>query len=73
MAKNQGFIKIILIILVALALAKFIFGFDILEFLQRDEIKEVWDYIWNLIVLVWENFIKGPIMAIWDWVRGFLD
>jgi len=69
--KNQnkaGFIKTIIIIIIALALLKFVFNFDIIEFVKRPKIAEVIHYIWNDIILfLWNNYIQAPFF--WAWAN----
>ena len=43
--QNSGFIKLIIVIIVALVILKFFFDFDVIEYLQSNRFTPVWDYI----------------------------
>ncbi len=65
--KDKGFLKIIILIIVALALLKFVFDFDIIEFLKTPKVADTVSYIWNDIILfLWDNYIKAPLGWTWD-------
>lgn len=65
---QKGFIKVILLTVVGLALLNIFFGIDLVEYLNKDRLLQVWNeeilgpltYLWNNIVIgiIW-NFIKG--------------
>ena len=55
---QRGFLKFIILLIIALALLKLVWDFDILEFLNRPGVKEVWDAIVNVFKKIWE-FVKN--------------
>lgn len=65
---QKGFIKVVFLTVVGLALINIFFGIDLVEYLNKDRLLEVWHeeilgpltYLWNNIVvgIIW-NFIKG--------------
>ncbi len=70
---KKGFIKTIVLIIVALALAKFVFDFDILEFIKTPKVQETLNYVWQIVVIVWQDYIVRPVIYVWDFVKGFVD
>jgi hypothetical protein len=53
---NRGFIKSIIIIIVAIAILSY-YGINL---------KDIWDFI----VKIWDNFLVGPATYLWDlWVQ----
>ncbi len=62
MKKDQrGFLQIIIVIIIALALLKFVFDFNIIDFIKKPKVAETISYIWNDIILfLWNNYIEGP-------------
>jgi len=67
MKKDQGFLTIIVLIIIALALLKFVFDFDIIDFFKTPKVAETISYIWNdVIVFLWSNYIKAPFFWAWD-------
>lgn len=53
--QNSGFIKLIIVIIVALVILKFFFDFDVIEYLQSNRFTPVWDYIGKIFSYVIEN------------------
>ena len=61
MKKNRGIIKLIILIIIGLALLKVVWDIDIkdiIEFLKKPFVKEIWDALINFLKIVW-NFIKN--------------
>jgi len=59
--KNGGFIKLIILIIIGLAILKLVWGVgisDVIDFLNKPHIKEIWQGFWNFLKVVWE-FIKN--------------
>lgn len=70
MNKEKGFLKIIILIIVALALLKFVFDFDVIEFIKTPKVQDTLHYIWyDIIVFLWENYIRTPLSWAWDQVK----
>lgn len=63
---SKGFIQAIIIILIALALLKIVFNFNIFDFLQIPIIKETIAYIWNIIKIVWDKALSPIFWFAWD-------
>jgi hypothetical protein len=65
--KNDGFISLIITIIIALALAKYFFDWSIFEALETEEgqgtvgyIRAIWDIVWK--------YIGSPLTWAWDQV-----
>lgn len=80
----RGFIKTIILIIIALALLKFVFNFDIIDFLKRPDVVEWFSKVWNFVNDLWDRFIARLFWFAWDnlkillshaWtaITGFLD
>ena len=54
---NKGFIKTILIIIIALAILKIVWDIDILDLLNHPTVREIWEAFINFLKLIW-NYIK---------------
>ena len=52
---NKGFIRLIIVIIVALVILKFFFDFDVIEYLQSDKFAPVWAYIGKIFTYAIEN------------------
>jgi hypothetical protein len=65
---QKGFIGIILVLIFALALAKYFFNWNIIDFLNSPEVIAVFSYIKKFIILVWEKFLAGPVLYVWNTV-----
>lgn len=56
-----GFFQIIIILIIAIIVLKFIFDIDIIDFLKSDRFEEWFGYIKNVVVIIWEKVIR-PII-----------
>lgn len=56
--KNRGFIGSVVLIIVAIVLLKVWFHFDVFKWLNTPEIKNFLLKVWDIIVIIWENYIK---------------
>ncbi len=68
MKKNgqRGFIGLIITLVVALALLKYFFDFNIIDFIKSPKVAEVFDYIKRAVLLVWNKFLLYPVVWFWD-------
>lgn len=64
--KTKGFISLIITIVIALALAKYYFDFNIIDFLNSPKVVEVWTYIKKFFEIIWGNFIAEPFFYVWN-------
>ena len=64
--RSAGFISIIISLVIALALLKYFFDWNVLDFIKSPDVTEVWDYIKRFVLLIWTNIIKEPFLYIWN-------
>lgn len=61
-----GFIKMIIVILITLALLKIVFDFDIFTFLKIPAVQNAVSYIWNIIMAVWNAGLEKIVLFAWE-------
>ena len=67
--KQGGLIKIIIIIIIAIAILSW-YGVDIKDFFNSPQVQKNFDYIWNFITDIWSNYIQGPASKLWGiWLQ----
>jgi len=62
---NKGLVKIIIIIIIGIVILSY-FGFNIREIVEDPTTQNNLTYVWGLAVSFWENFLKAPIMYLWQ-------
>jgi len=62
--KQGGLIKIIIIIVIAIAILSY-YGFDIKNFFTSPQAQKNFSYVWGFITDIWTNYLAEP--AIWLW------
>ena len=66
--KQGGLIKMIIIIIIAIAILSW-YGVDIKEFFTSPQAQKNFGYIWNFIKEVWSNYLAAPAHSAWSfWV-----
>ena len=83
--KQKGFITLIILIIIALALAKYFYSFDVFNAAATPQgqqttsyIKQIFDFIWSFIgrplTFLWDNVIKGILFKVfllgWDQLQS---
>ena len=75
--KSSGFIKLILAIVVVIVLLAY-FKINLRDIWTAEITQTIWDLIkavgekgWELILFLWDNFIREP--ALWVWQNVVLD
>ena len=64
--KNQkGFIQLVIILVIAI-LALNYFGFNVRDLLDSPKFKEVFDSTWGALVYIWNTYLKGPAVYVWE-------
>lgn len=71
MKGNRGFIKMILLIVVALIVLGF-FGYNLRDIVNKPVVHDNLAYVWGIVVYLWNSFIVAPVMWLWDKVQGIL-
>ncbi|MEK7668980.1 MAG: hypothetical protein AAB350_00095 [Patescibacteria group bacterium] len=68
--KKTGFIQIIIIIIGALVLLKYVYNIDVVGFLTQGRFKELLDQFYSLGSQGWEKY-NGAIIRVWNYVSEF--
>ena len=64
MEKNRGFIRTILLLIIALAALKYVFGWSIFDAIESESGKETVAYIRQILDLLW-SYLEAPVNYIW--------
>jgi hypothetical protein len=67
MKKDQGFIKLIIIIVIAIIILGFL-GIDIKQVVESPTTQHNFSYVTQVLLYIWDHFLKVPAMFIWDTV-----
>ena len=62
--RNRGFVSLILIVIIGLALLKYFFDFSIFDALNSEQGRATLTYLKELLV-----YLKGFILDIWGYIR----
>lgn len=65
MKKDGGFIGWLILIIIALALLKYFFGWSIFDAAATEQGKETINYIKNIVDIIW-SYLEKPVMWVWD-------
>ncbi len=65
MKREGGFIKIILLIILALVVLGF-FGYNLRDITNSPNVHDNLVFVWDLLVKIWHNFIVTPVLWLWD-------
>jgi len=57
---------IILLILIALALLNYFWGFNIVDYLNTPKVASAVEYVKGVVILVWQKFLYKPAGFIWN-------
>lgn len=63
--KQKGFVKAIIIILIALIVLGY-FGFNVQNIIQSPMVQKNLNYGWSMVSYVWRNYLEAPAIFIWD-------
>jgi len=67
--KKQGLIKMIIIIIIAIAILSY-FGVDIKNFFTSPQAQKNFGYVWDIIKDVWNNYLAAPADKLWAvWIQ----
>ncbi len=69
--KNRGFVTMILIILVALVLLKYIYDIDVVGFLTQGKFKDLLDQFYGLGAKGWDKYSE-IIIKVWNYIFEFV-
>jgi hypothetical protein len=65
MKKEQGLVKMIILIIIAIAILSW-YGVDIKEFFTSEQVQKNFGYIWNFIKNIWSDYLAGPFSTLWN-------
>lgn len=82
--KNGGFVSLIIMIIIALAAAKYFFGWSIFSALSSEEgqgtvsyLRDIWNVVWgyigNPLTLVWEKVLHPLINLAWQGLQKLIE
>jgi hypothetical protein len=67
--KNGGLIKMIIVIIIAIAILSY-YGFDIKNFFTSPQAQKNFGYVWNFITDAWTNYLAEPASKVWGiWIQ----
>ena len=62
--KQGGLIKLIIIIVIAIAILSY-YGFDIKNFFTSPQAQKNFGYVWDFITETWTNYLAEPAIKVW--------
>ncbi|MEI6479898.1 MAG: hypothetical protein WCO12_00025 [bacterium] len=62
---NQGFIGIIVLIVVAIVILSYL-GFDLRKIFTSDMVQKNFSYVFGFIKNIWSNYLSVPFTFIWN-------
>ncbi|MDE2188372.1 MAG: hypothetical protein KGJ35_01430 [Patescibacteria group bacterium] len=65
MKKNQGLIRLIILILIALVILGY-YGISVRQAIQNPTSQDNISYIWNGAVYIWATYLKAPATFLWN-------
>jgi hypothetical protein len=64
--RQDGFIGLVIVLVVSLLLLKYFFSFNLLEFLQSSAVADVFNYVKKFLLIVWNDFLVYPLEWFWN-------
>lgn len=71
--EEQGFIKIIIIIVIAVFALSYFNVFDMRSWLDSPEIKQFFVSTWESLKFITANYIIDPALRLWEFLRASID
>lgn len=68
--KNQGFIRIILLVVIGLIVLGYV-GVNLKDVIASPVVQENLSYGWQLAQKVWAEWLRGPVMWVWEHILKF--
>ena len=63
--EKKGFVRTIILIVVALVILGY-FGFDVENIIKSEKVQNNLNYVWDMVVKVWNLYLATPVMFVWD-------
>jgi len=70
---NGGFITAIIIIIIAIIILKFVFGFSIIDFLKSPRVGVWIAYVKEVAIFIWDHYLSGVAHAIWNLISKLIN
>lgn len=65
MATNQGLIKLIILLIIAIIVLGY-FGISLKAIFGQETVRGNLDFVWQTASYVWENYLKSPVIWVWN-------
>jgi len=62
---NRGLVKMVLLIVVALIVLGFL-GYNLRDIIASPTVSDNLNYVWGLVVKLWDNILARPAMWVWN-------
>ncbi len=72
MRGNKGLIHLILLIIIVVIILSYL-GINIKSVIERETFKENFDYVWDKVKYVWNNYLERPVEYLWDVFINILE
>ncbi len=69
--KKEGFISMIVLVVVAIVLLRVWFDFDVFKWLNTPDVKEFFFKVWDFAVMVWERYVRESFESLLKLVKDF--
>ncbi len=63
--ENRGLVKMIVLIVIGLLILSYL-GFNLRHLADSPTTKDNFSYVINLIVHIWDTYLKGPVVYVWN-------
>lgn len=70
---KRGFIGYIILIIIAIVLLKFWLQIDVIDWLNKPDVKEFFLKLWSVITLIWEKYIAVFVKKILDVINYLIS
>ena len=61
---QRGFIKLILLVVIGLIILKFLFKFDVIDYIGSQEFGNFINLVWGFVVIAWSFIIDGILFGL---------
>lgn len=66
MTHDKGFIKAVIIILIAIIILGYVFHISIVDVINDPKVQQSLGFIWNNVIMPVWNYVQAPIMWVWN-------
>ena len=63
--EQKGFVKLIIVLVIVLIVLGY-FGFNIKSIVQSPSVSGNLNYVWGLVVTLWNKFLVVPVTFVWE-------